>query len=46
MADNTPENLKTVEERDREWLATVYLGDKEKDLTPRAVLAGRKTPYG
>jgi uncharacterized oligopeptide transporter (OPT) family protein len=40
MADNTPENLKTPEERDREWLATVYRGDKEKDLTPRAVLAG------
>jgi uncharacterized oligopeptide transporter (OPT) family protein len=40
MADNTPENLKTPEERDREWLETVYRGDKEKDLTPRAVLAG------
>src|ERR1039457_6656231 len=40
MADNTPENLKSVEERDREWLENVYRGDKEKDLTPRAVLAG------
>jgi uncharacterized oligopeptide transporter (OPT) family protein len=40
MADDTPENLKTVEERDREWLEKVYRGDKEKDLTPRAVLAG------
>jgi uncharacterized oligopeptide transporter (OPT) family protein len=40
MADNAPENLKTVEERDREWLASVYRGDKERDLTPRAVLAG------
>ena len=35
MADNTPESLKSVEERDREWLANVYRGDKEKDLTPR-----------
>jgi uncharacterized oligopeptide transporter (OPT) family protein len=40
MADNKPEHLKSVEERDREWLETVYRGDKEKDLTPRAVLAG------
>jgi uncharacterized oligopeptide transporter (OPT) family protein len=40
MADNTPENLKSAEERDREWLNTVYRGDKEKDLTPRAVMAG------
>jgi uncharacterized oligopeptide transporter (OPT) family protein len=40
MADNMPENLKSVEERDREWLENVYRGDKEKDLTPRAVLAG------
>ncbi len=29
-----------MEERDREWLENVYRGDKEKDLTPRAVLAG------
>jgi uncharacterized oligopeptide transporter (OPT) family protein len=40
MSDKMPENLKTVEERDREWLETVYRGDKERDLTPRAVLAG------
>ncbi len=40
MADNTPEDLKSAEERDREWLDSVYRGDKEKDLTPRAVLAG------
>jgi len=40
MADDAPENLKSVEERDREWLANVYRGDKEKDLTPRAVMAG------
>jgi uncharacterized oligopeptide transporter (OPT) family protein len=40
MPDNVPQNLKTVEELDREWLENVYRGDKEKDLTPRAVLAG------
>ena len=40
MADITPENTKTVEQRDREWLEQVYLGDKQRDLTPRAVLAG------
>ena len=40
MADDTPEKLKSVEERDREWLENVYRGDKETDLTPRAVLAG------
>ena len=40
MADNTPENLKSVEARDCEWLETVYRGDKEKGLTPRAVLGG------
>ena len=40
MADITPENPKSVEDRDREWLETVYRGDKDKDLTPRAVLAG------
>jgi uncharacterized oligopeptide transporter (OPT) family protein len=40
MADNAPEKLPTVEDRDREWLETVYRGDKERDLTPRAVLAG------
>src|ERR1035438_8003296 len=40
MTDDTPDNLKTVEARDREWLETVYRGDKERDLTPRAVMAG------
>jgi uncharacterized oligopeptide transporter (OPT) family protein len=40
MPDPTPENPKSVEERDREWLENVYRGDKEKDLTPRAVMAG------
>jgi uncharacterized oligopeptide transporter (OPT) family protein len=40
MADNTQEELKSVEERDLEWLANVYRGDKEPDLTVRAVLAG------
>ena len=30
----------SVEERDRQWLETVYRGDRERDLTPRAVLAG------
>jgi uncharacterized oligopeptide transporter (OPT) family protein len=32
--------VRTVEERDRQWLETVYRGDRERDLTPRAVLAG------
>jgi len=40
MAEDSQEDLRSVEERDREWLATVYRGDKEKDLTVRAVLAG------
>ena len=40
MADDSQTPLKSVEERDREWLATVYRGDKEPDLTPRAILAG------
>jgi hypothetical protein len=40
MTDDAPDNLKTVEARDREWLESVYRGDKERDLTPRAVLAG------
>ncbi len=40
MVENPQAELKSVEERDREWLATVYRGDKEKDLTVRAVLAG------
>ena len=40
MADDNLNHLKSVEERDREWLETVYRGDKEKDLTVRAVAAG------
>ncbi len=40
MAEDLPAEPKSVDERDREWLATVYRGDKEKDLTIRAVLAG------
>ena len=37
-ADN--DQLKSVEARDQEWLKNVYRGDKEPDLTVRAVLAG------
>ena len=40
MAAETDDELKASEQRDREWLESVYRGDKEKDLTPRAVLAG------
>ena len=40
MADDPPEKLKTVEDLDREWLASVYRGDKERELTLRALLAG------
>jgi uncharacterized oligopeptide transporter (OPT) family protein len=40
MADDAQKELKTIEERDREWLEKVYRGDKEKDLTLRSVLAG------
>ena len=40
MAEDPQEQLKSLDERDREWLATVYRGDKERDLTVRAVLAG------
>ena len=40
MAEDFQAEAKSVEERDREWLATVYRGDKERDLTVRAVLAG------
>lgn len=32
--------LEAAEARDREWLATVYRGDREPDLTVRAVVAG------
>ena len=34
------EQLQAAEERDKEWLTNVYRGDKEKDLTIRAVVAG------
>jgi uncharacterized oligopeptide transporter (OPT) family protein len=40
MADENLNQLKSVEERDQEWLDNVYRGDKEKDLTVRAVVAG------
>ena len=40
MSEIDTNATKTVEERDREWLDTIYRGDKERDLTPRAVLAG------
>ncbi len=40
MAEDSQAELKSLEERDREWLATVYRGDKERDLTVRAILAG------
>jgi uncharacterized oligopeptide transporter (OPT) family protein len=40
MAEDPQAEPESVEQRDREWLATVYRGDKEKDLTIRAVLAG------
>ncbi len=34
------DQLAAAEERDQQWLATVYRGDKEPDLTLRAVVAG------
>ncbi len=34
------DQIQAAEERDQAWLANVYRGDKEKDLTPRSVLAG------
>ena len=40
MAEDSPAEPDSVEQRDRQWLATVYRGDKEPDLTVRAVLAG------
>ena len=40
MTEETQAEPKSVEQRDLEWLANVYRGDKEKDLTVRAVLAG------
>lgn len=40
MADDARTDGDTIEQRDRDWLANVYRGDKEKDLTVRAILAG------
>ena len=40
MTEDTPAEPKSLDERDREWLANVYRGDKEKDLTVRRVMAG------
>ena len=43
MANPNPkhlEQLKQAEERDQDWLKNVYRGDKEKDLTVSAVVAG------
>jgi hypothetical protein len=40
MTEDPQVAVKSVEERDREWLANVYRGDKEPDLTVRAILAG------
>ena len=40
MADDTQAEPKSLEQRDLEWLANVYRGDREPDLTVRAVLAG------
>ena len=40
MAEVSRPKPTSVEERDRQWLATVYRGDKERDLTVRAVAAG------
>ena len=36
MAEDVQAEINSVEERDREWLANVYRGDKEPDLTVRA----------
>ncbi|MFH1144210.1 MAG: OPT family oligopeptide transporter [Candidatus Eisenbacteria bacterium] len=40
MQEPTAAVQKTVEERDREWLETVYKGDGPLQLTTRAVIAG------
>ncbi len=43
MAEDTADaqvEFKSLEQRDQEWLDTVYRGDKEPDLTVRAVAAG------
>ena len=37
---SSPDPFTSAEERDQEWLDTVYRGDKEPDLTVRAVVAG------
>ena len=39
---NPPDSVhaKSVEERDREWLANVYRGDSEPQLTARAIASG------
>jgi hypothetical protein len=40
MAAETENELKSIEQRDREWLEQVYRGGSARDFTPRAVLAG------
>ena len=40
MADDVRAEGDTIEQRDLDWLANVYRGDKERDLTVRAILAG------
>jgi uncharacterized oligopeptide transporter (OPT) family protein len=40
MPDVVLNETKSLEEKDSLWLETVYRGDKEKDLTFRAILAG------
>jgi len=40
MTDQPQTEPETIEQRDVAWLANVYRGDKEPDLTVRAVLAG------
>ena len=43
MANEQPpidDPIKSIEARDAEWLKNVYRGDKEPDLTVRAVVAG------
>ena len=34
------DQIQAAEERDQQWLANVYRGDKEPGLTPRSVVAG------
>ncbi len=40
MADDPQAEGQSVDERDRQWLETVYRGDGERDLTVRAVATG------